>query len=608
MAQVADNPAAGIRWDLSSLFSSVDDPKIEATFEAAHGAADAFAERYRGRIETGSLSAAELAEALAELERITTEVSKPGHFAGLMFAGDTSDPKLGGFYQSVGERTSEVRVKLMFADLELKAASDDYIERVLADEALANYRHFVRTARAYRPHMLTETEETLLEEVANVSSRAWVRLHDELTSNMVCPYVDPKTGETHEFSQHEVLDLLRSADRAERVAAGDALTKGLEGIERSIVFTYNTLLADKKLEDRLRRYASAEASRHMANELDSETVDLVMQLCKEQGDLVSRYYKAKRAYTGADALTHVDRYAPLFDAEEEIGWDQARTIVLDSFGRFHPEMRAKAEEFFTKNWIDAEARPGKTGGAFCSYNTVDTHPVMLMTYLGKMSDVGTLAHELGHCVHASLSREQTTFNFDGTLPLAELASIFGEALVFDALVAEASERDHMALLAERVEGIFASVYRQSSMFRFEQRCHRHRREVGELSAEEFGQIWMEENQAMFGDSVTMGEQYAKWWLYIGHFFFAPFYVYAYSFGELLALSLYQRAKGEGPEFAERYVDVLRRGGSETPFELMGRLGVDLRSREFWMGGFAAIESLVSQFEALAGRVPRLEAQ
>ncbi|MBA4292926.1 oligoendopeptidase [bacterium] len=588
--------ATGVTWDLSALFSSPTDPNIASTWEVCHRQADQFATDYRGKV--ANLDAAGLAQALKDLEQISNESSKPITYANLLFAGNTSDPKLGAFLQKQTENSSALSIKMMFFELELQQVPQESITNLLENPLLAEYRHYIEKVRIYTPYSLDEVREVLLEETANVGIRAWQRLHDEVTANHIFHYTDPETQETTELSQEEVLDKLRDPSRAVRQAAADSFTAGLKEMERVIAFTYNTILADKKLDDRLRGLEYPERSRHLANELDKETVDLVMQLCRESSNVVARYYNAKRSILGLPELTHIDRYAPLFESKEEISYSEAKEIILKSFGEFHPEIQSRAKEFFEKNWIDAETRAGKTGGAFCSYNTPDTHPVILMSYMDKLTDVGTLAHELGHGVHASLSRKQNLYNFHGTLPLAELASIFGEILVFEDLVKSASTEDALALYADKLEGIFASVHRQSAMFRFEQRCHTHRREQNELSPEDFHTYWQEELQAMFGDGVTLGDQHKHWWLYVGHFFFAPFYVYAYSFGELLTLALYEKAKTEGPDFANKYVDVLERGGGETPHELMAHLGVDLKSPEFWRGGFAVIDRMVGEFETL----------
>lgn len=592
-----ESSAAGVAWDLSALFSGINDPALESAWTSINSQADAFAEKYRGKV--ADLNAADLAEAIRESERLSTAVYKPMSYAHLLYSADASKPEHGAFVQAQSEQASAVRIKIIFFDLELQKIEEARMQELLADPALADYGHYLSEVRKYTPHTLPEEQEALLEEVSNTGSRAWVRLHDEVLANHKFTYANPKSGEDETLTQEEILTLLRDADRDVRQAAAKGFTKGLKELERVIVFTYNTLLADKKLGDRLRDYPEADTSRHMANEMEPEWVAIVMELCQERSDLVARYYKAKRDLLDLGELTHIDRYAPLHDAEEKVEWSRGKEIVLDSFGGFSSEMRDRAEEFFTKEWIDADPREGKTGGAFCNYITPDLHPVMMMNYMDKMDDVMTLAHELGHGVHASLSRSQSLFNFHGSLPLAELASIFGEMLVFEALVKDASERDKQALYADKLEGIFASVHRQAAMYRFEKRCHEHRRTKGELSADDFAAIWQDEMQSMFEDSVSLGEDHRIWWLYVGHFFFAPFYVYAYSFGELLTLSLYDKAKGD-PDFADKYLKVLELGGSESPKELMARLDVDLGDRSFWEGGFRVIERLQGEFEALQG--------
>lgn len=598
MSTAAELAPPQVRWDLSDLFSGIDDPRIDQSWATAMERAKAFEAKYRGRINSPDLSAATLAEAIRELESIAMEASKPQHFANLLFSCDTGDPKLGAFMQKQMEKGSELSIAIMFFELELQAAPAETIDRILADPALDTYRHYIQVARVFSPHRLSETEEILLEETANTGSRAWQRLHEEVSSNYVFKFTHPESGETEELSQSEVIAKLRDPNRAVRQAAADCFSEGLRDMRRVLVFTYNNLLQDKAVEDRLRKYTYPEQSRHMANELDKETVDLVIRLCREHYPQVARFYRVKREILGLPELTHIDRYAPLFETKEQVAWDDAKKIVLDSFGAFSPEMAGRAQEFFDRNWIDAEPRKGKGGGAFCSYITPDLHPVVFQSYLNKMDDVMTLAHELGHGVHASFSREQSYLNYHGTLPLAELASTFGEMLVFERLVGEASTQDKLALYAEKIEGIFATIFRQAAMFAFEQRCHETRRAEGELAPEEFGALWQEEIQAMFGDSLTLGEQHQDWWSYVGHFIFAPFYVYAYSFGELLVLSLYQMAKAEGPSFADKYVRLLKLGGSQSPTDLMKTVGVDLHDEAFWRGGFAALEKLLGEFEQL----------
>ncbi len=587
-----------IRWDLSALFSSLTDPKIESLWSDLNRRADEFAAKYRGKINNPALTADFLASTLRELEAIVRDAAKPGTYAQLLFATDTNNAEIGAFMQAQTELGSELQVKLMFAELELQQAPSSLFDPLLQDAALANYVHHIQVARQRSPYRLSEAEEIILEETANTGIRAWTRLFEETTSNQSYSFTDPATGEVKDLTQEEVINILRHPDRKFRQAAADAFSNGLKDLSKLVTFIYNNVLLDQRIDDKLRKQPYPEFGRHLSNELDKETVDLVVNMCKQNHHLVERYYNVKREILGLPELTHIDRYAPLFETKETIGWDEARAMVLDSFSSFHPDLKDRAAEFFDKNWIDAEPRPGKSGGAFCSYNTTDTHPVIMMSYMNKMSDVETLAHELGHGVHASLSRGQTEFNFHGTLPLAELASIFGEILVFERLMAQASTKDQLALVAEKCEGIFASVFRQASMFRFEQRAHNKRRNDGELNAGDLGEIWQDELQSMFGNSIKLGEQHKDWWTYVGHFFWAPFYVYAYAFGELLTLSLYAKSQKEGPDFAQRYIDVLKLGGSKSPQELMELLDVDLKSEAFWKGGFTAIDSMVSRFESL----------
>jgi len=454
------------------------------------------------------------------------------------------------------------------------------------------YHHYIGTIRAARAHMLSETEERLMEELANTGGRAFDRLFDETTAATTFIL----NGE--ELSQAQVIAKIMDPDRETRRAAAAAFTEGLEKNRRTLTFIFNTLMQDKNVKDRLRGFATPQASRHLDNELSEETVSLVVDTVVRNYPLVARYYNVKREILGLDILTHYDRYAPLFEAEDTITYPEARDIVLNAFGDFSPEMRRRAAEFFDKDWIDAPTAKGKEGGAFCSYTTPDLHPYVLVNYLGRMKDVMTLAHELGHGVHASLSRKQSLLNFSGTLPLAELASTFGEMLVFERVTASASLKDKIALYAEKIEGAFATIPRQTAMYRFESAIHEHRRLKGELTTEEFGEHWQREVQLMFGDSVVLGDEHRLWWSYIGHFIGSPFYVYAYSFGELLVLSLYQQAKKEGPAFADKYLHMLEAGGSLTPQELMTMVGITLDDPAFWQGGFDVLAGLVGEFEAL----------
>lgn len=584
------------QWNLSSLYDGMDDPRIEKTLQAQLRRAREFAEKYRGRINNPDLDAETLLNALLELESITQEAAKPSYFASLMFSSDTSDPARGAFLQKMHERATEISVPMIFFEVELLEAPEDLISKLLENPRLQPYKHFIQSTRLFRKHHLSEPEERIMEEKANTGNRAFARLFEETIAAI--EFKMEKDGETVIMTEPEVLALLRDPDREVRKAAAASVTEGLTANSRTLTFIMNTLVQDKAVNDRLRRYEFPEQSRHLSNELAPEIVDMVVRTAVENYDLVARYYRLKKEILGYDKLTHYDRYAPLNEAQKTIPFEHGKKIVLDSFGAFSETLAARAREFFDKLWIDAEPRKGKRGGAFCSYVTPDLHPYVLTNYLDRMDDVMTLGHELGHGAHASLSREQTYLNFHGTLPLAELASTFGEMLVFESLVRDADLNDRMALYAEKIEGIFATIFRQAAMYLFEQDLHKARREQGELTTEQINAMWQRRIQEMFGDSVELGDEHKFWWLYVGHFIETPFYVYAYSFGELLVMALYAKRQREGSAFEPKYIEMLRAGGSLSPEELVSKVDIDIRKREFWQGGIDVLRGLVERFEEL----------
>lgn len=583
-----------VRWNLQDLYSSPADPAIDAAFTTAMTRAQSFADTYKGKInsESEQLTAETLGAALREYEHLEQDASRPVYFASMLFSTDTGDPARGAFLQKIRERGTQINLLLLFFDLELAAAPDSVIEPLLDTNPVRPYAHYIQTVRLYRDHLLPEDHERLLEEVANTGGRAFVRLFSQLTSNAVFKF------RGKDMTQAELLSHLYVADREERKEAAAAFSQGLQTNLPTVVYIFNTLLQDKNVKDRLRGYTYPEQSRHLSNELSRETVDLVVNTVVDNYSLVNRFYKVKREILGVSELTHYDRYAPLFASEGMITFPQARDTVLSAFGDFSPEMQARAAEFFDKGWIDAPPAKGKQGGAYCQSVTPDLHPYVFMNFLGRMRDVMTLAHELGHGVHGSLARRQSLLNFHGTLPLAELASTFGEMLVFERIVKDAPLKERLALYAEKIDDSFSTIPRQTALYRFEQSIHKARREGGELTPAQFGDFWQKSVGEMFGDSVQLGDEHRDWWSYVSHFVNSPFYVYAYSFGELLAVSLYRQAQTGGAAFAEKYLNMLACGGSLTPQELMAQVGVDLNDPAFWAGGFEVLEGLVSRFEQL----------
>jgi oligoendopeptidase F len=588
--------AAGVSWNLADLYAGPDDPRIESDLASAFADAERFAARWRGRV--ADASAAELAAAVDALEALQEPVARVGSYAGLLFAGDTSAPRHGALLQRVQERGSEIRNTLVFFELEWVGQDDALADRLLADPALAKRRHWLASLRRYRPHVLSEPEERLLEETANTGSRAFSRLFDEILGRL--RFSVRRGGETLDLGEEEVLSLLHDPDRALRREAAAALTQVLTRNSHLLAFVFNTLLQDKAGDDRRRRFPTPMSARHLANEIDAEGVESLLSACVARYPLVGRYYRLKARLLGLDKLTDYDRYAPVGEPPGSFDFERARRIVLDAYRDFTPPMAEIAERFFSGRWIDAELRPGKRGGAFCASTVPSVHPYVMLNYTGTSRDVMTLAHELGHGVHQHLARPRGLFEQDAPLTLAETASVFGEMLVFRRLLREQPDpKARLALVCGKLEDAFATVFRQVAMTRFEETLHAARRSEGELPPERINALWMAANRPMFGDSVELGDDYAWWWLYIPHFVHSPFYCYAYAFGELLVLALLRRYDSEGPAFVDRYLELLAAGGSEAPATLLARVGLDVRDPKFWDGGLALLEELVEEAERLA---------
>jgi oligoendopeptidase F len=595
-ADTTAGPAAGVRWDLSDLYPAPAEAAIERDLDAAEAAAARFAERYRGRV--ASLDAAGLAAALDELEALLEPPGRAGAYASLRFAADTSAPAHGALLQRVQERGSAVRNAIVFFQLEWVALDDAQAVERLTSPTLTRRRHLLESMRRYRPHVLSEPEERILEELANTGERAWGRLFDEILA--AARFRVALDGEAKELSEEATLSLLYDAARERRRAAAAGLTEGLKQHARILAFVFNTLLQSKASEDRLRSYPDPLAARHLANEIEPASVQALLAASERAFPLVQRYYRLKARLLGLDTLLDYDRYAPVGAASGQVPFDAARRIVLDAYRDFSPALADLAGRFFERRWIDAELRPGKRGGAFSASTVPSVHPYVMLNYTGTLRDVMTVAHELGHGVHQSLAREQGLFEQDTPLTLAETASVFGEMLVFRRMLKQ--ERDpktRLALLCGKLEDAFATVFRQVVMTRFEEKLHAARRSEGELPIERINALWLEANAPMHGDAVRLTDDYAWWWLYIPHFVHSPFYCYAYAFGELLVLALLRRYDEEGEAFVPRYLDLLRAGGSQAPAALLAKLGLDVTDPRFWEGGLAVLEGMVAEAEALA---------
>ncbi len=592
----SDQLATDVAWDLEPLLGETG--SVDSLLAEAAEAAEKFSEKYRGRI--AYLSASDLAEAMHALAQISDGVGRVGSYVGLKFSVDTTNPEFGAQMANADEKSTEISNTLLFVELEWAAADDVHVEEVLTQPELDFCRHHLSAARRYRPHLLSEPEEKILADKAVTGSSAWGRLFSELTSAIEVDI----SGET--ISLEEGLSRLQSPERPVRKEAALAVTCALEPGLRTRAFIFNTLLADKGSDDRLRHFDNWLASRNLDNEASDESVAALVEAVVSRYDIPQRWYTLKAKLLGLDRIFDYDRMALVSDTEETFSWSAAREIVSDAYKSFSPELSDVVERFFNEKWIDAPQRPGKRSGAFCAYTVPDHHPYLLLNWTGRRRDVLTLAHELGHGLHAYLAREQGVFHQNTPLTLAETASVFGETVTFGRLLSETTEpNQRLALLAESLEGQIATVFRQVAMNQFEDSAHTWRREQGEVSVEQFGDLWISSQSDMLGDSVELTEGYRSWWSYIPHFIGTPGYVYAYAYGQLLALSVYQLYEERGTSFVDSYLELLRQGGSKSPQELGHIVGVDLSDPTFWDGGLSIIEEQLNAAEQAALTAQRI---
>lgn len=584
--------AENIHWDLSDLYASSNDPQLAKDKVAVLKEADAFAAKYKGRI--AGLSVNEFKEMLQEYEALQDKGGKIGSFAYLQWSTDTGNTDYGKLVQEANELGSEINQRLVFLDVEWLKVPDEEAQKLIEAPELEFYKHYLESSRRYKDHVLNEEQEQILSAKSVTGRSAWVRFFDE-TLGQAKFELDGK-----EYSEQEVLSKLHESDRELRIRAHASLTKKFKELGHPLTFVFNTLLADKSTNDKLREYPSWITSRNLSNETDDETVNALVNAVTSQYPLVQRYYKLKAKLLGLNEMFDYDRYAPIVQNEATINWESAKDMVLESYSEFHPKMGEITNEFFEKNWIDAAIKQGKRGGAYSASTVPSVHPYVFMNFDGKIRDVQTLAHELGHGVHQYLSRQQGPLQAGTPLTTAETASVFGEMLVFQNLLKELSDpKEKLALIIGKIDDTIATVFRQISMNRFENAMHTARREEGELTTERFSELWMEQQKALYGDAVTLTDEYGIWWSYIPHFLHTPGYVYAYAFGELLVLALYEEFTQRPDGFADRYMELLSAGGSEWPHDLVAKMGLDIRDPEFWNKGLASFEKMVEEAEELA---------
>ncbi len=601
-----DEELQAAAWDLEPLVAGEGKEGVERRMAEALERAKAFAAARAGKLS--DLDGEGLVAAMAELAEIQELVGRAGYYAALRFSTDTAAPANGALMQWVQEQETAIQTHLLFFELEWAALPDERAEELLAADGLDFARHHLRNVRRYREHLLSEPEERIITEKALTGANAWTRLFEELTSviEVALPAEGCDGAGSRTVPLEVALSTLQDSDREVRRTAAEAVTAALAPGLRTRGYLFNTLLADKATEDRLRRYPHWLAARNLANEASDESVQALIEAVRGRYEIPRRWYRLKARLLGFDRLADYDRMASVSEDEVSFGYAQAREIVLDCYTSFSPELGALAQRFFDERRIDAPVRPAKRGGAFCAGTVPSEFPYVLLNYTAKRRDVLTLAHELGHGVHFALAAKQGIFQQHTPLTLAETASVFGETIVFGKLLEEdSSPASRLALLAENLEDTIATVFRQVAMNRFEHLVHTNRREQGEISVDRFGELWAESQSELFGDAVEVTEGYRTWWSYIPHFIGSPGYVYAYAYGQLLALSVYERYEQLGDEMVPRYLEMLSAGGSKKPEEIAAIVGIDLADPGFWEAGLDLVERQLTEAEAAAEASGRL---
>lgn len=582
-------------WNLTDLYASVEAPEVAADLKESLDRAKTFEVSYKGRLaDLAENNVAALVTAIRAYEDLEDLMGRLISFAGLVYAGNTTDPASQKFYGDVQEQITTASSHLLFFGLELNRIDDGVVDAALEDPQLGHYRPWIEDLRKDKPYQLEDRVEQLFHEKSVTGSSAWNRLFDETMASLTFEVSGEK------LPVEQTLNLLTDSAAEKREEASKALTKTFSENLSTFALITNTLAKDKEISDRWRNFSDIADSRHLANRVEREVVDAMVAAVRDAYPRLShRYYKLKAKWLGMDQLNTWDRNAPLPDADTRvIPWAEAKDTVLSAYETFSPDMAEIAGRFFDKGWIDAPARSGKAPGAFAHPTVPSAHPYVLLNYQGKTRDVMTLAHELGHGVHQVLAGPNGPLMAPTPLTLAETASVFGEMLTFKSMLAKADNpKMKKVMLASKAEDMINTVVRQIAFYSFERKLHTERRN-GELTAEKIGELWLSVQGESLGPAIKLNEGYETFWTYIPHFIHSPFYVYAYAFGDCLVNSLYAVYEEAEAGFQEKYFNLLKAGGTKHHSELLQPFGLDAADPHFWKKGLSVIERLIDELEAL----------
>ena len=583
-------------WNLADLYTAPDSAQFKSDLERAAALAVEFRTRYQGRLVALAADPAALADAVIGYEQLSDLMGRVGCYAQLVYVGDQQDQARAKFYGDTSDALTTISSDLIFFELELNAIPDASLAAALAHDRLARYKPWFDDLRREKPHQLEERIEQLFQEKSQTGAGALNRLFGETMTALRFTVA----GEAEPLALEPTLNLMVSPDGAKRQAAAEALADTFKANVRLFTLITNTLAKDKEISDRWRGFADVADARHLSNRVEGPVVDALEEAVRAAYPRIShRYYAMKARWLGQPRLPHWDRNAPLPERPERVvAWADAKSIVLDAYAGFSPEMSRIARQFFDRNWIDAPVRPGKAPGAFAHPTVPSAHPYVLLNYQGRVRDVMVLAHELGHGVHQVLAASQGPLLANTPLTLAETASVFGEMLTFKALLNGARDRrERKAMLAAKVEDMINTVVRQIAFYTFERRLHTARRK-SELTSDDINALWMGVQGESLGPAIELRPGYEVFWSYIPHFVRSPFYVYAYAFGDCLVNSLYSLYEEAHPGFVAKYHAMLEAGGSKHHTELLKPFGLDATRPDFWARGLAVIERMIDELEAM----------
>lgn len=587
MADVKD-----VRWDVSDIVA--DRGGLDAVIQDAERIAGEL-ERYEGKIK--NLSPEEFINLMLKCGELYDSLGRAGNYTGLLFSVDTQNEEVAAQMQKVEELSADIAAKLTFIDVEFNELSDEQAQRIIKHPDATFCSYYLEQLRRAKPYQLSVKEESIMTQLGVTGESAWTRLFEDLASVMMVEL----DGENVPLDS--ALALLHSPDRQERKKVRDAVSVSLQDGLKTRSYIYNTLIADHALEDKLRGYPTWITARNMENDASDESVQALVNACVSRYDIPQKWYKLKADLLGLEKLEDYDRYAPLAADEVEVSYEEGCKVVRDAYNSFSPKMTEIFDEFMRNKWIDAPVSQGKRSGAFCAYTVASHHPFVLLNWTNNRNDILTLAHELGHACHAYLAKDQGEFHQDTGLTFCETASVFAESVTFHRLLSTVTDpKERLDLLASYIDGQIATVFRQIAMHNFEQAVHTHRREIGELKVSDFSKYWHDTQTDMMGDSVNVSEEYGDWWSYVTHFIAVPGYVYAYAYGQLLALSVYAQYQERGADVVPAYEEMLAAGGSKSPQELAKKVGVDLEDPMFWQNGLKIIDAMVDEALELSKQI------